>query len=187
MVQYPPSAVALKRSRLIIVAVSFFDNCHLVSCVKSKCLRLYCDCFSAVRIFGYGALMRVFDGAVQNVVGDCGISRVFSFCSCSVCCQQGELCDQYCKCKSCLNKKSKEKVRSKAIEAVLQKDPCAFQRARLARQRRKDIASGNKTTSSRCNCKKSRCLKRYCECFHRGVLCGPMCTCQQCANNHKSP
>ncbi|OQS01478.1 hypothetical protein ACHHYP_00720, partial [Achlya hypogyna] len=34
-----------------------------------------------------------------------------------------------------------------------------------------------------CNCKKSNCLKLYCECFQQGSLCGTDCNCQGCHNN----
>jgi hypothetical protein len=33
-----------------------------------------------------------------------------------------------------------------------------------------------------CNCKKSHCLKRYCECFQAGVYCGEFCRCCECHN-----
>lgn len=33
-----------------------------------------------------------------------------------------------------------------------------------------------------CHCKKSRCLKLYCECFGRGVVCGSDCWCRDCHN-----
>ena len=33
-----------------------------------------------------------------------------------------------------------------------------------------------------CRCKNSKCLKRYCLCFERGVLCGDSCTCENCEN-----
>ena len=36
----------------------------------------------------------------------------------------------------------------------------------------------------RCNCRKSNCLKLYCECFSAAVLCGWSCTCANC-NNHR--
>jgi len=34
-----------------------------------------------------------------------------------------------------------------------------------------------------CNCKKSECLKKYCECFQAGVPCSGMCKCLSCKNN----
>lgn len=33
-----------------------------------------------------------------------------------------------------------------------------------------------------CHCKKSRCLKKYCECFEGSVFCGPNCKCVECQN-----
>jgi len=33
-----------------------------------------------------------------------------------------------------------------------------------------------------CNCKKSRCLKLYCDCFARGEYCKDDCNCVQCLN-----
>jgi hypothetical protein len=34
-----------------------------------------------------------------------------------------------------------------------------------------------------CNCKKSKCLKLYCDCFAKGEFCGKDCNCVGCANN----
>lgn len=34
-----------------------------------------------------------------------------------------------------------------------------------------------------CKCKKSKCLKMYCECFAAGLLCNDGCRCLECANN----
>lgn len=34
-----------------------------------------------------------------------------------------------------------------------------------------------------CNCKKTKCLKLYCDCFARGELCGLDCKCSECNNN----
>jgi hypothetical protein len=36
--------------------------------------------------------------------------------------------------------------------------------------------------SKRCTCKKTRCLKMYCECFASGADCGDNCSCQGCGN-----
>ena len=33
-----------------------------------------------------------------------------------------------------------------------------------------------------CNCKKTKCLKLYCECFANGGTCGPKCKCYDCHN-----
>ena len=34
-----------------------------------------------------------------------------------------------------------------------------------------------------CNCRNSKCMKLYCECFARGEYCGPHCHCGNCKNN----
>ncbi len=33
-----------------------------------------------------------------------------------------------------------------------------------------------------CNCKRSKCLKKYCECFARNSACGANCSCLGCMN-----
>ena len=38
----------------------------------------------------------------------------------------------------------------------------------------------------KCNCKKSKCLKLYCDCFAAGGFCGPTCTCVNCANREEN-
>ena len=43
-------------------------------------------------------------------------------------------------------------------------------------------ASSSATGKTTCNCKKSKCLKLYCECFANGTGCGPDCNCQDCVN-----
>jgi hypothetical protein len=45
---------------------------------------------------------------------------------------------------------------------------------------------GTKTTTKTCNCKNSRCLKLYCECFASGAVCGPRCNCVDCSNHTRA-
>ncbi|CAM9654198.1 unnamed protein product, partial [Choristocarpus tenellus] len=33
-----------------------------------------------------------------------------------------------------------------------------------------------------CGCRKSACLKKYCECFNQGVRCSQNCHCRSCKN-----
>merc|ERR1712060_511169 len=38
-----------------------------------------------------------------------------------------------------------------------------------------------------CKCRKTKCLKKYCECFNAGVKCGESCQCIDCENRDISP
>jgi hypothetical protein len=40
-----------------------------------------------------------------------------------------------------------------------------------------------KSTAIGCHCKKSKCLKLYCECFAALKYCDPRCACVDCGNN----
>ena len=44
------------------------------------------------------------------------------------------------------------------------------------------FAAGNKQSKRGCNCKNSKCLKLYCECFSLGEYCNN-CNCVNCHNN----
>ena len=37
-----------------------------------------------------------------------------------------------------------------------------------------------------CNCKKSNCLKKYCECYNDGLGCNEICKCEDCKNNKQN-
>ena len=81
------------------------------------------------------------------------------------CFAQQAYCSDGCRCQACCNTVENEDLRSKAIEEMKRKDSDAFEQK-----------------NSSCNCKKSKCLKKYCDCFQAGIMCGETCKCKDCEN-----
>lgn len=50
------------------------------------------------------------------------------------------------------------------------------------RKSKKVLFAKVQTSGMFCQCKKSRCLKKYCDCFAAGKACGALCGCQDCHN-----
>lgn len=108
------------------------------NCKYSKCLKLYCECFSS-----------------------------------------GNYCTD-CNCTSCNNTSNHEvrlnqEIREKKVKAILSRDPSAF---------RQKIPLDPKSLNffpaphfKGCNCKKTKCSKKYCECFNAGISCTDSCKC----------
>ena len=45
------------------------------------------------------------------------------------------------------------------------------------------INNNNKNQRVICNCTKSNCMKKYCECFKQGLVCNSLCRCRECKND----
>ena len=105
------------------------------NCKKSRCLKLYCDCFAA-----------------------------------------GQYCGPLCNCSNCLNTHDHADLVNQTRRDVKARNPHAFEDRFVGDE------VGGEAHKMGCKCKKSRCVKKYCECYAAGVKCTDKCKCVNCLN-----
>ena len=139
---YKPAQQALSTSAAspseIAIPLENVDgiNCN---CRKSRCLKLYCQCF-AIRAYCIGA----------------------------------------CNCVSCANNAGHIAQRKEAIVAILERNPNAFDDK--FKPTAVSASVGIASHKNGCRCRKSMCLKKYCECYQAAVPCSITCSCLHCCN-----
>lgn len=84
------------------------------------------------------------------------------------CFAAGEMCNG-CNCKDCLNEPESEE-RDKAVKLCLERNPYAFKSKEQSEEQHRLHQRG-------CNCKRSGCLKNYCECYEAKISCSANCRC----------
>ncbi|CAD8109527.1 unnamed protein product [Paramecium primaurelia] len=93
------------------------------------------------------------------------------YCSCF---HNGRICGKQCKCEDCKNREEYKTQRMKAVDNVNKK---AHRNKKIPKEK---LFETNEIWG--CNCSKTRCVKKYCECFIRGKKCTVECNCNHCDN-----
>ncbi|CAI9755660.1 unnamed protein product [Fraxinus pennsylvanica] len=117
---------------------------------------------------------------------NCRSSRCLKlYCECF---SSGTYCDG-CNCFNCHNNIEHESDRKDVMDVIKERNPEAFKPkiANSPHRARDGMVEGGEVTMERkhnkgCNCKKSGCLKKYCECFQANILCSENCKCLDCKN-----
>ncbi|MBA0766712.1 hypothetical protein Gotri_015730 [Gossypium trilobum] len=110
------------------------EACKHCNCRRSRCLKLYCECFAA-----------------------------------------GIYCEDCCACENCLNKPDYEDIVLDIRHQI---------ELQIMRQGDENLMNTPSARHKRgCKCKRSKCLKKYCECYRAKVGCSDGCHCEDCDNS----
>ena len=92
------------------------------------------------------------------------------------CLRKGLFCNG-CNCSGCENHPQSD-YRQEKVKHIEKKNPQAFKPIIVA-----DVSNDlTRMHNKGCNCRRSGCLKKYCECYQYGVKCSEFCKCLDCKN-----
>ncbi|RAL38057.1 hypothetical protein DM860_000751 [Cuscuta australis] len=144
---------SLKKKRKKTSDASDDDGCKRCNCKKSKCLKLYCDCFAA-----------------------------------------GIYCADLCACQGCFNKPEYEDTVMDTRQQIEAKNPLAFapkvvqntadSHSNVLQDNGVSVTPASARHKKGCNCKRSMCMKKYCDCYQANVGCSSACRCEGCMNTY---
>ena len=94
-------------------------------------------------------------------------------------------CSAECVCDDCHNDGKHEEKRIDAIRRIRMNNASAFQGTALEIEDQQVITPRGTTKMIRgCRCKRSKCKKKYCECFGADLACTTNCVCNGCENGN---
>ncbi len=112
--------------------------------------------------------------------------KIIKFCNCRnskclklycECFKQQGFCSHKCSCTNCFNTADQGKA-ARELEACAtspETKPATSEKSKKAEKQSKENACI-------CRCRRSNCLKSYCDCFANETSCGDSCGCQNCKN-----
>ncbi|XP_029992496.1 protein tesmin/TSO1-like CXC 6 [Sphaeramia orbicularis] len=96
------------------------------------------------------------------------------YCSCFA---NGLMCNN-CNCSNCFNNEEHKLWHLRAVQSCQKRNPNAF-RPKVIQALSRGVKGWH---AKGCKCKRSHCLKNYCECFEADISCTPTCKCVGCMN-----
>ena len=116
---------------------------------------------------------------IANKLSKCTCKKSFCLRLYCDCFSKKMLCGPECSCVGCYNNTTNFEFRESIMKDTVDKNPLAFA------SKYKNIKGDNKILHSRgCNCSKTNCLKKYCECFNAKTGCTRLCRCTNCKNDN---